>query len=420
MKRIGITGASGYVGQALISAAQRGGDTVVVLGRRQFDPALEWRHCELESPPAPDLLAGLDALIHLAADTQSLLQPAGGKEIVHALALAQQAARLRIPMVFVSSQAAAASAPSAYGRTKHAIEDAVRASGATVIRPGLVVGGSERGLFGLLCAAVRWSPVLPHLLPTPRVQPLHVEDLAQALLIASQRPDLSGRSLAVAGPPMAFDELLARIAKQRLRVWRWLLPVPSAPLRLLLRLLAPVLGPTFSVQRFDSLLRLPAMDCATDLSTLGLCLRSPNTLFERRGTATRLWLREAQALSQALLDAPASADLLRRYPRLLLRCDVTDPLPIPALLLALPVCLAALDAPDTRHTAAIGSLPWRMGVMLRLAEADPSQTPRFLGRRSGQSRWNVVIDLISAGSSELLRRCIAPWVRRLWRQPESA
>ncbi|MGQ0800640.1 MAG: NAD-dependent epimerase/dehydratase family protein [Pseudomarimonas sp.] len=415
MKRIGISGASGYVGTALLAAVRRAGDTPVAIGRKAPDAATEWRFSLLENAPADDLLHGLDALLHLAADTRGELSVNDEQEVSHAVALARQAAARGIPMLFVSSQAASASAPGAYGRNKWAIEAAIASLGAISIRPGLVVGGPERGLFGLLCGVVRRSPLLPTLLPAPQVQPVHIDDLTQALLRASHRKDLAGRCLAIAGPPMPFHTLLAAIATQRLRRQRLFLPLPGGLLRLMLRILRPLLGPAFSPQRFDSLLRLPRMQCEADLQTLGMTLRHPATLLERRSGSKRRWLREAQALSCAMLGRAASFSVMRRYSRLLPRMGVVAPLDLPPILLRWPVMLAALDTPASRRAASTGSLAWRMGVLLQLAEADPQRAADFLGAPTASGLLIAIRDLLRATGSAVLLQSLAPLAKRLWR-----
>ncbi len=414
--RIGVTGASGYVGRAVVAAAGRAGLSVVAIGRRAAPKGIEWRHSDLTRRPDDDLLAGLDAVVHLAADTAQRLPAGGDPERAYAEALARQAAERGIPLVFASSQAASAEAPSAYGRNKHAIERVIAEFGAISIRPGLVVGGDESGLFGLLCAFVRRSPLLPKLLPAPAVQPVHVDDLARALLRACELPQLRGRTLAVAGPPMPFDALLGAIATQRLRTCRVFVPAPVPLLRLLLRGLRPILGEGFSSDRFDSLLRLPPLHAEADLRTLDLSLRSPSDALDRRGRPTRRWLREAQALSRAMLRRPAPFGLLRRYPRMLRACGVDGPLELPPGLLALPLCLAALDAPSRRPAAGVGTLAWRMGMVLRLAEAEPDLAADFLGPRARGGRWRVLGGLSSAILSELAARCLAPLARYWWRR----
>src|SRR5690606_10483676 len=121
------------------------------------------------------------------------------QETAFARDLARMAGERGIPMVFLSSQASSPQAPTGYGRTKAAIEAAILPLHAAVIRPGLVYGGEERGLFGLLCALLRRSPLRPRLWPSPPVQPVHVDDLCAAIITVLGERTFAGTVVSVAG-----------------------------------------------------------------------------------------------------------------------------------------------------------------------------------------------------------------------------
>ncbi|MEO6064351.1 MAG: NAD-dependent epimerase/dehydratase family protein, partial [Lysobacterales bacterium] len=336
---IGITGASGYIGRAVVARALQQGCEVVTIGRRGV-AGLAHRHADLREDPAPDLLKGLDAVIHLAADT------GGGGELVaaeirfaHALASASQRAGLRL--LVVSSQAASPNAPSHYGRTKAAIEERVLAHGASVLRPGLVYGGAESGLFGTLVGLVRRIPLLPDLRPRPQVQPIHVDDLAEGLVAATIRNHLPGQVRCVAGAPMTFVEFLAAIARYRVGRRRVRVPVPLATLRIALAGLSRLLGPTLGPERLDSLTRLPPMDCATDLGLLEIRLRPLPDGLSRSGRATRRMLWEGRALMHGFLGRGPSRWLARRYVHALQQHGQHGALDLPRRALAWPSLIAA-------------------------------------------------------------------------------
>jgi uncharacterized protein (TIGR01777 family) len=74
MKRVAVTGASGFVGRAIVAALAKRGDAVLALGRSasiaglppgvkaaRFDPN--------DTKPHPELFEGLDAVVHLAGET---------------------------------------------------------------------------------------------------------------------------------------------------------------------------------------------------------------------------------------------------------------------------------------------------------------------------------------------------------------
>lgn len=411
--RIGITGASGYIGRAVVVHALRQGFDVVAIGRRGV-AGLAHRHADLREEPAPDLLQGLDALIHLAADT------GGGGELVaaeirFAESIASASQRAGLPLLVVSSQAASPTAPSDYGRTKAAIEERVLAHGASVLRPGLVYGGAESGLFGTLVGLVRRIPLLPDLRPRPRVQPIHVDDLAEGLLAATIRNHLPGQVRCVAGAPVTFVEFLAAIARDRLRVRRVRLPVPLAILRIALAGLSRLLGPTLGPERLDSLTRLPPMDCETDLVLLGVRLRPLSDGLSRSGRATRRMLCEGRALMYGFLGRAPSRWLARRYVHALQQHGQHCALDLPRSALAWPSLIAALDTPVFRQSVIVGNLAWRYAVAIRIAEASTAHARAFIGSAGPGQLLRALVDFCLCVAFELQARCLRRIAQRLLR-----
>ncbi len=410
--RIGITGASGYIGLALVACARNAGHEVVVIGRRGLPGITAHRYADLAHLPPDDVLRGLDAAVHLAADTIGGAVPADA-EIRFATELALQAARRGLPLLVVSSQTASAQAPSAYGRTKAAIEQAVRPLGAVVVRPGQVYGGAPQGLYGQLLGVVRKLPMIPDLRPQPMLQPVHVDDLAAALLAVIMSRPVPGRVWCVAGPALPFDAFLAAIARHRLRVRRVRIPVPAWLLRTLLALAGGVLGPRFSTARLDSLIRLPPLDAEADLQALGIRLRPLADGLGPHGRPERRLLEEGRALMCGLLGHPPYPFALRRYVQAMRTLGHGRALPLPAGLLAHPALIASLDTRAFRRAALPGNLAWRYGVAIRILEAQMRHAHEFL-HPPGQAGWlQVLIDGARMAARELHTRLLAPWARRL-------
>ncbi|MDR7100827.1 NADH dehydrogenase [Lysobacter niabensis] len=413
-RTLGVTGASGYIGQALLPLARAAGWQAVALGRRNAIGAHAFRHVDLGQPLPEGALLGLDAVVHLAADTTGSQLPQGA-ELAFAKVLGLACRELRIPLLVVSSQAAALDAPSHYGRTKAEIEMALRPLGAIIVRPGQVVGGREAGLFGLLVSLVRTLPVVPMLLPRPHVQPVHIDDLAAAILAAIARPQLAGECIAVADEPICFDELLMQIAHYRLHRRRVRVPVPVAVLRFGLAVAHRLLGPRLSPERLDSLTRLPALDAGPDLRRLGIVLRPLAQALGRRSSARRVLLQEGRTLTCATVARPPGNALLRRYARLMPLLEMPRALDLPASLLMCPAALAALDVPARRRASQRGDLSWRMDVVSRLAEADLQWADAYLPR-PGRAGWlRAGSDFARAGIRELQVRLLAPWANRIAR-----
>jgi NADH dehydrogenase len=343
----------------------------------------------------------------LAADTHgSLADPT--TELRFAEALARDARSERCRFVFISSQAASTHAPSAYGRTKAAIEAMLLPLGAVVVRPGLVYGGAAEGLYGLLLAVARHFPILPDLRPSPVVQPVHVNDLAQALAAAARMPDLAGRILSVAGPALTLTDFLHLLSRHRLKIRRAFIPVPVVLFRLLLQLASGLSSPRFAPERLDSLMALSRMHTDDDIRKLGMTLRLLPDGLAGRHWRRRGLLLEAHRLARGLLGRPATPALARRYARMLPVFGVSEALQHSDVLGS--QCLGALDRPAKPSNEQDGGLRWRMTVVLRLAEADRGYTQLFL---PVPGRIRAVADLALALGLEMRNRLIAPLAQRV-------
>lgn len=415
--RIGITGASGYIGRSLVSCAAARGHEVVAIGRRAPCDGMQLRHADLSQDLPEGLLAGLDAVVHLASDTS------GAPDTMHhehrfARQLAAEASALGVVLLVVSSQASSPHAPSAYGRAKARIEQAVLPQGAIVVRPGMVFGGALLGLFGKLVQSVRRLPLLPDLRPRPLVQPIHVGDLCAAMLVALERPGaFHGRILAIAGEPVGFGTFLASIARQRLRTPRILVPVPAAILRRALAILDWLPGQAFSADRLDSLMELQVMDTRRDLQELGIRLRSLPDGLTPSGKATRRLLQEGRVLMEAFLGRPPSPWATRRYAAVIIARGNDRALPLPDVLLRFPSLIAALDNREFRVTAHSrrDGLAWRYAVAIRVLETRTEAASDFLVRAGRRDLTRLFVDAFRGGNRWLQAVLLAPLARRMAR-----
>ncbi len=183
---LAVTGATGFVGRALLEEAAKRGLEVRALTRRpQANAAgIEWVSGDLHDRPALDrLVAQAEAVIHIAGVVNThdpmgfhLGNVEGTLQLVEA-AVAAGAPRL----VFVSSLAAREPQLSKYGHSKLHAEKLVAASGLdwTIVRPPAIYGPRDREILELFKLA-KWG-VVP--MPPPgRTSILHVADLARLLL----------------------------------------------------------------------------------------------------------------------------------------------------------------------------------------------------------------------------------------------
>jgi uncharacterized protein YbjT (DUF2867 family) len=229
--RLLVTGGSGFLGgYVLAEAARRGHETVALARSDTAARAVARRGAQplagdLDDPALSALFgaAHCDALVNLAS--------LGFGHAPAILAATRAAAIDRA--VLVSTTAVTTALPARSKGIRLDAEQRIRESGLkwTILRPTMIYGApGDRNLSRLLTLL----PRVP-LLPVPGggrqlQQPVHVADVADAVLTAVERPAAAGRSYDVAGPqPLSFAGLLrtcVRAVGGRTR----LLPVPLAPL----------------------------------------------------------------------------------------------------------------------------------------------------------------------------------------------
>jgi len=229
--RLLVTGGSGFLGGYVLREASRRGhqtvalarsavaaQTVVSLGAQPVSGDLD-RPGELSEVFAA---ARCDALLNLAS--------LGFGHAPFIVAAAQQAGVGRA--IFVSTTAVTTSLPAATKPVRLAAEQRIRASELdwTILRPTMIYGTPDDRNLSRLLAVLTRIPVLPvpgggrHL-----QQPVHVVDVADAVLNAAQQPRTVGRCYDVAGPePLTFARLL-RISASAVASRTRFLPVPLTP-----------------------------------------------------------------------------------------------------------------------------------------------------------------------------------------------
>jgi len=235
--RLLVVGGSGFLGRYVLREAVRQGHHTLALARSLA--AARMIQDNGACPIAGDLddtrrldeafaAARCEALVCLAS-----LGHGHGPSIV---AAGEEAGIPRA--VFVSTTAVTTTLHPATKQVRLTAEQQIRRSGLdwTILRPTMIYGDAgDRNLSRLLRLLDRAVVV-----PVPGTsqslhQPVHVADVATAVLTALQRPSASGSLYDVAGPePLTFFELLrtcARAVGSRAR----LVPVPLAPLVTLAR-----------------------------------------------------------------------------------------------------------------------------------------------------------------------------------------
>jgi UDP-glucose 4-epimerase len=220
-----VTGASGFIGRAVVTAFARRGVALRAAVRRPpqppFPAAIEVvQHPDLAQPiDWRPLLDDIDQVIHLAGIAH--IDRGVAPELydrVNRLATAQLAAAAAgvKHFVFVSSIRAQngpaadhalterdpATPTDAYGRSKLAAEAAVRAAGVpfTILRPALLYGPGVKGNFALLARAAASPLPLPVKDLDNRRSLLGIDNFISALAFVLATPATLGETYVVADP----------------------------------------------------------------------------------------------------------------------------------------------------------------------------------------------------------------------------
>ena len=248
VRRLFITGASGYVGSRLLDRLEKSHVESGVVLLRGHDGGVaglverlgfEMIHGDLLAPSSySDALATCETVVHLAALT-------GKARSRHHFRVNSEGTRALCDACvdvgvgrIVHISTIAAKFPHQrryfYAQSKRRAELIVAASGLdySIVRPTMVFGPGAPVLRGLSrLARLPMAPVFGD--GRARVQPVFVDDLADCLIDIASRDQLGAETIEIGGPEVIeIKDLLARIRPARRRV--------HIPLRLAHALLAPL------------------------------------------------------------------------------------------------------------------------------------------------------------------------------------
>ena len=218
-----VTGGTGVVGEGTIAALLERGHTVRLLSRHAGGDARRWPHgveaVESDVTSAAEMRGtadGCDAIVHVAGIEEETLPDLTFEKVNvlgtrHVVAEAERAKVKRL--VYVSSLGAD-TGKSDYHQSKRRAEQSVRGCARpwVIVRPGGVYGPGDKNL-SLVLKMVRTLPAIPVIDGgDQRFQPIWFEDAGQAIARAVDAPDLSGRTLEIAGPDVStMNDLLDRL-----------------------------------------------------------------------------------------------------------------------------------------------------------------------------------------------------------------
>jgi uncharacterized protein YbjT (DUF2867 family) len=266
MTTVAVFGGGGFLGRRLVRRLTAEGMTVRVAVRHP-DPArvelsigfgrvtvVPADVCDQASVAAA--IAGVDAVVNTVS---AYVEKAGltfeavhvkGAETVAREAVAAAVARL----VLVSGIGADPDSSSSYIRARGRGEMMVRRAfpGATIVRPGAMFGPGD-ALFGTVADLARLLPAVPLIGGTTRLQPVFVEDVAEAIANILSDPGTVGRTYELAGPGVYTLRELIEMTLRFMGKWRLIVPVPFAVAEIQARLLELLPSPMLTTGQVDLL-----------------------------------------------------------------------------------------------------------------------------------------------------------------------
>src|SRR5437899_12098711 len=219
--RVAVTGANGFVGRHAIARLLLGGHEVraLISERPGADKELpgagtnvDVRRADVRKPESlRGAFDGVDAVIHTVAvptERKQRFADVNVAGVAHVVAEARRAGVGRI--VHMSALGGDPASPYPYLRSKGEGQAIVTGSGIAhvVLRPSVLFGEGD-DFFPRLAFSLMF-PVVP--VPgngKSRFQPVHVDDIAQALVAALERPLTAGVHEIGGAEPVTYDDLLA-------------------------------------------------------------------------------------------------------------------------------------------------------------------------------------------------------------------
>ncbi|MGB8842269.1 MAG: NAD(P)H-binding protein, partial [Aliidongia sp.] len=222
MTRVTVIAATGTLGRALLNRLQAEAIGVIAVGRDReklaaLPPGIETRLANLTDPAA--LAAAL-------SDAELLVSCANARFVPEILAALPPAGIERL--VLMGSTRRFSKVPDATATAVRAAESALAACPIpTVFLLATLIYGGDAGVVEILARQIRRFSLLPLVGGRALVQPIHIDDVAAALVAAVLRPNAPGTPIVIAGPrPMSYRDMVRTIAVARhLRLI--LLPIPS-------------------------------------------------------------------------------------------------------------------------------------------------------------------------------------------------
>jgi len=223
-RRVLVTGATGFIGRALVPALRQRGDRVVAASRRGAPAGpgtddVEWRRCDLLAPATlPSALASVQVAYYLVHSMGGGREDFRDLERRGAEAFAAAAASAGVESIVYLGGPAPQGRPSEHLRSRLEVGEILRAGRVPAIelRASMVIGAGSASFQIVRDLAMRLPfMVLPRWLKS-RTRPVALDDVVFALVAAAALAAAGSAWFDLPGPEVLTGrQILERIAAQR-------------------------------------------------------------------------------------------------------------------------------------------------------------------------------------------------------------
>lgn len=235
-QRVLVTGATGFVGRALVPALLDEGHTVRAITRRvhgDTDPRVEWLEADLMRPASIEgTLEGVEAAYYLVHGMASASEDYAEEERFAAAAFARAAANAGVRRVVYLGGVAPNGTPSKHLASRLAVGGILRGGRvpAVELRASMIVGAGGASWRVVRDLALRLPAMILPAWSQSRTCPIALDDVVRALLDALRVPLAQSDWWDLPGPEvLSMREILERVAAlrgRRIPALRTPLPTP--------------------------------------------------------------------------------------------------------------------------------------------------------------------------------------------------